>query len=345
MPTPNPTASSTPAPTPNPTATPNPTPSSTPNPTPNPTATPNPTPNPTASPTPNPTATPNPTPNPTPSSTPAPTPNPTPSPTVAINATLTPGDVSCFAGSNGTITISGVSGGLGATYQVKLGFGGTYENYPTRNSYSNLTAGYYEIYVKDSGGFVSVFGTTITEPSVQSASLTVVAQPSCGANDGVLTLSSSGGSFPKIYRLYADTTSPYTTCGGDLVFSGSTSVHGSSFNVTNLSAIGYCLEVTDANGCVTNSGITVLNEPAQLYKYQVLRCDNLSSLYMTSNDLLPSPFLSGTNAVKINNVCYQIDYYISTTCVQESLHLPDGQYSGIYSSCSNCIGGGPTELI
>jgi hypothetical protein len=66
---------------------------------------------------------------------------------------------------------------------------------------------------------------------------------------------------------------------------------------------------------------------------------------MTSPDLLPSPFLGGTKSVKINNICYQIDYYISTTCTQEFLHLTDGQYSAIYNTCSDCTGGGPSEII
>jgi len=238
-----------------------------------------------------------------------------------------------------------VSGGLGATYQIKLGSGGTYVNYPTTNSYSNLTAGSYTIYVKDSGGFESTFSTSITEPSAQSASLNVIAQPSCGVSDGILQLSSSGGVFPKTYRLYADTTTPYTSCSGDLIFSGLTSTYGTTFNVTGLTFVGYCLEVTDANGCVTNSGITVLNEPTQYYKYQVLVCSNGQAVYMTSPDLLPSQFLGGTKAVKIGGICYQVDYYISTTCTQEFLHLTDGQYSSIYNTCNDCTGGGPGNQI
>jgi hypothetical protein len=151
--------------------------------------------------------------------------------------------------------------------------------------------------------------------------------------------------FPKTYRLYADTTTPYTSCSGDLIFSGSTSTFGTTFNVTGLTFVGYCLEVTDANGCVTNSGITVLNEPAQLYKYQVLRCDNAQSFYMTSPDLLISIFLGGTKAIKIDNVCYQVDYYISTTCTQESLHLQTGNDSPVWSSCSDCTGGGGGAIV
>jgi hypothetical protein len=69
-------------------------------------------------------------------------------------------------------------------------------------------------------------------------------------------LSSSGGTFPKTYRLYVDTTAPYTSCGGDLVGTYTNVTSGSpSVSVTGIDEYGYCLEVTDANGCVTTSGV------------------------------------------------------------------------------------------
>jgi len=198
----------------------------------------------------------------------------------------------------------------------------------------------YDVRVRDINLSNKIFPIALTQPLIGTSTLTVVSQPTCGNSDGVLQLSSSGGVFPKTYTLYADTTSPYTTCGGSVVFTGSSSTNGTTFNISGLTSIGYCLEVTDANGCVTNSGITVLNEPAQLYKYQVLRCDNAAAFYMTSPDLLPSPFLGGTKAIKIDNVCYQVDYYISTTCTQETLHLSNGQNSTVWTSCNDCTSGG-----
>jgi hypothetical protein len=62
---------------------------------------------------------------------------------------------------------------------------------------------------------------------------------------------------------------------------------------------------------------------------------------MTSPHLLPSQFLGGLKAVKINDVCWQIDYYATTTCTQETLHLIDGEYSTYYETCTSCAGGGP----
>jgi hypothetical protein len=98
---------------------------------------------------------------------------------------------------------------------------------------------------------------TLTQPTVQGATITVNTYATCnGSADGEITLSSSGGTFPKTYRLYADTTAPYTTCGGDLVGTYNSVTSGSpSVSVTGIDEFGYCLEVTDANGCVTNSGV------------------------------------------------------------------------------------------
>jgi hypothetical protein len=55
---------------------------------------------------------------------------------------------------------------------------------------------------------------------------------------------------------------------------------------------------------------------------------------MTSPDLLPAFYIN--SVVKINNTCYQIDYYISTTCIQESIHLNSGQFSPYFASCFDC---------
>jgi hypothetical protein len=66
---------------------------------------------------------------------------------------------------------------------------------------------------------------------------------------------------------------------------------------------------------------------------------------MSSPDELPSQFLGGTKAVKIDSICYQIDYYVTSSFNQESLHLVDGQYSTIYNTCNDCVGGGGGNQI
>jgi hypothetical protein len=172
----------------------------------------------------------------------------------APTASVSQGNVSCNGGSNGSITVSSPSGGSGSGYTYSKD--GT--NYQSSGTFSSLPAGSYDVYVKDGVGCVSYLTTiTITQPSAQVATITVNTFATCnGGADGAITLSSSGGTFPKTYRLYADTSAPYVTCGGTLVgtYTGVTS--GSpSVSVTGIDEYGYCVEVTDNNGCVTNSAV------------------------------------------------------------------------------------------
>ncbi len=172
----------------------------------------------------------------------------------APTASVAQTNVSCNGGSNGSITVSSPSGGSGSGY--------TYSrdgvNYQVSGTFSSLSVGDYTIYVKDGLGCVQAITTvSITQPNEQSASIVVNTFATCnGGADGAITISSTGGTFPKTYRLYADTLAPYVTCGGDLIATHTSVSSGSpSIYVTGIDEYGYCLEVTDANGCVTNSGV------------------------------------------------------------------------------------------
>lgn len=179
----------------------------------------------------------------------------------APNATITVSNVSCNGGSNGTIATSNPNGGNSGVYTVSIN-GNTYLSFPY--TFTGLTAGSYTIYVKDYLGCVATYPQTVTQPAAQTAGLTVVTQPTCSGSsynsDGVLQLTSSGGVFPKTYKLFADTSSPYNDCFNGTEVGTWTNVTsgGATFNANGLTYYGYCLEVTDANGCVTRTGITEL---------------------------------------------------------------------------------------
>ena len=280
--TPTPTATVTPTPTPNcdfdvdvvmvpPTATPTPTPTNTPTATPTPTPTPNCAFNvnvvvvpPTATPTPTATNTPTATPTPTPTpncafnvnvvtATPTPTPTSTATPT-PVTATVVMSSVSCNDGSNGSITVSNISGGIGGPYSVKLNSNGTYQVTTTSRTYSLLTSGYYEVYVKDSNNNQTIIGINVTQPTLNVASIEVVTETSLNAV-------STGGVWPKTYRLKQDTSSPYVTgeCGDTLITTINNVTESTATQlIEGLTPGYYCLEVTDANGCVVNSGLIEL---------------------------------------------------------------------------------------
>ena len=256
--------------------------------------------------------------------------------------TVTTTNVTCNGGSNGEISVVSLIGGS-SPRQVSID-GETF-HYPPK-AFSSLYAGDYTLYVRDGNGCETTYYREITQPTAQAASLSVITEPTCANGaDGVMSLSSSGGVFPKTYRLYEDTSFPYNTCGGDIIGTYGTGTYGTTFNVSDLTSGGYCLEVTDANGCITTSGVVVLNQASVYYKYQIINCNTFQYGYMTSPHLLPSQFLSGTNAVKVDGICLQIDYYVGTTCSIEAAHLVFGEYSSIYTNCSDCASGLPGNQI
>jgi hypothetical protein len=262
----------------------------------------------------------------------------------APGATITQTNVSCNGGSDGSITASSPLGGNSGVYTVSID-GTNYFNFP--KTFSSLSSDLYSIYIKDYLNCLAVYEVGISQPTLLTALISEVVNTTCSdSTAGAFNVSSTGGVWPKTYRLYEDETSPYNTCGGTLIATYTNVQSGAAVRtVTGLTSGGFCLEVTDANGCVTNSGITVIPEPPVFYRYQIINCTTAQYGFMTSPDLLPYQFLGGTKAVKIDGVCLQIDYYAGVVCTQEATHLTDGQYSAIYNTCNDCTSGGGGAFI
>jgi hypothetical protein len=130
----------------------------------------------------------------------------------------------CNGGNNGSVTL-GISGGFGTA----AGYGGYYylwSNGATSNSDVGLTAGTYNITVTDSV-CTTTASYTLNQPSPITAS-TSHTDASCGANNGSVTISISGG------------TPPYTGVSWN-------SVPG--YTLTGLPAGLYIADFHDANGC------------------------------------------------------------------------------------------------
>ena len=173
----------------------------------------------------------------------------------APSATFSHTAVSCYGGSDGTLTVSNPTGGAGGaaqTYQYKLD-GGVYANFQsTSYIYLNITAGLYTIWIKDSLGCEKSYTHTVTQPTQLTATMSnYVTGP-----NGSVTVTSSGGTWPKTYRLYNDTTSPYQVGGGTLVstITGVTAANPSQI-FSNLPEGYYYVTVTDANGCTASTVI------------------------------------------------------------------------------------------
>jgi hypothetical protein len=164
----------------------------------------------------------------------------------AIVATNTVTNVSCNGGSNGSIVVTGISGGFGGTYQTKLNsVYTTYSNWTSSTNYSNLPAGNYIVYVRDSALREVTFNVTVTQPTA----LGLFAQKT--GFDQIYAQVSGGASGTKTFELYRDFDAPYEIGGGSLY---DTLFDSSNVTFSTVGAGYYYVKVTDANGCSQTYG-------------------------------------------------------------------------------------------
>lgn len=141
-------------------------------------------------------------------------------------------NVACKGQHNGNVTVT-VSGGTNPyTYLWSDG-----QTFPTA---TNLAAGTYTLTATDVNGCVAAISAIITEPLALTTTFTS-ANPVCfGASNGTITTAISGGTGGYSYLW-----SP----GG-----------ATTSSLSGLAASAYILQVTDANGCIAVTNIT-LNDP------------------------------------------------------------------------------------
>ena len=157
-----------------------------------------------------------------------------------LDFTVSSTETSCFGGSDGTITIANVTGGVG-TYEYSID-GVVYQSSPT---FTGLPAGIYDTYVIDTNDCVVSMPIEVFEPTPVDFEF-LVNDLTCFANNtGVIQLSASGGNGGYTY----------SNDNGGAFQAGST--------FFGLAAGNYDIVVQDITGC-TASGVVVVNEPPLL---------------------------------------------------------------------------------
>ena len=211
------------------------------------------------------------------------------------NANLSVGTISCHGGS----TSIGTSGPSSTSTFFRFNSGSSFTGsnttrYTVGTNYSimyQFLAGDYTFRVYNASETCwKDYTVTITQPSLQDASMYNVVGASVADNDGSITVSSSGGVWPKTYRLYKDTAFPYNHYPTDNLISTYTNVPHTTpaREFTELSCGYYWLQVTDANGCVTNAGqvevtCATVTPNAICYTYTFSSVD--SDLYVRYRDV------------------------------------------------------------
>ncbi|WP_284652927.1 beta strand repeat-containing protein, partial [Flavobacterium buctense] len=148
-------------------------------------------------------------------------------------ATTTQTNVSCFAGTNGSVTAT-VTGGT-SPYTI------LWSNGATTFTLNNLLAGIYTGVITSANGCTANVSATVTQPTALVATTTQTNVSCFAGNNGSVTATVTGG------------TSPYTI----LWSNGAT-----TFTLNNLLAGTYTGVITSANGCTANVSATVTQPTA-----------------------------------------------------------------------------------
>ena len=145
----------------------------------------------------------------------------------AITGTAAVTGVSCNGTATGSITVTPTTGTGPYTYRL-----GTSGAYSSPNTFPNLRAASYRIYIKDANGCTGNISATVAQPTKVVISNTKTDLTCFGKNNGTIVLGASGGTSPYTYRL--------GTVGG----------YSSTNSFDSLKPGNYRAYVQDANGCL-----------------------------------------------------------------------------------------------
>jgi PKD repeat protein len=170
-----------------------------------------------------------------------------------LNGSAAGTNITCFGANDGTITISGASGGTG-TYEFTVDGGGIWQAAPV---FSSLIPGSYNVMMRDAVNPTCILplngALQLTQPTAITAVAAVTSnyngsQISCnGATDGTLTVTASGGIGVLSYLLNEQ---PGNLTG---------SINGI---FTGLGAGSYTVRVRDLNLCTVNTAAVLITSPA-----------------------------------------------------------------------------------
>ncbi len=147
----------------------------------------------------------------------------------AITSTTSQSNVSCYGGSDGSISVISSGGTAPFTYQWNIGL--------TTSYITGLFAGNYTVTVTDSNGCIAVSNVMLTQPAGALTIAISKTDVSCyGGNNGSASITVSGGTPSYSYQWNTSSTTS---------------------SVSGLTAGSYNVIVTDANACTTTGYISI----------------------------------------------------------------------------------------
>jgi PKD repeat protein len=209
--------------------------------------------------------------------------------------------VSCFGGSDGAAQVLPSGGNAPYAYSWNT-------NPPQFGQTAfNLAAGNYVCTVTDASNCETMRSMSVPQPT-QVITANVNVEPSCGQNDGSITMNASGGT--PGYSYFWNTTPPQ---------------NGATAN--NLGAGVYNVNVSDANGCLTQVMVTLNNvtAPNASVTESLPDCgqNSGSATVQATSGAAPLTYVWNTNPAQFGTTATGLavgDYYVTITdangCVQ-----------------------------
>ncbi|MEZ4938742.1 MAG: gliding motility-associated C-terminal domain-containing protein [Crocinitomicaceae bacterium] len=231
----------------------------------------------------------------------------------AITSTLTSTNALCNGASNGTASVT-VNGGVAPYTYAWYNSGGVFSG-QTSATATGLAAGDYYVEVTDGNGIVHTSANiTVGQPTTLSASSSVISNFN---GEDVSCFNSCNGSAQVVP---SGGTAPYTYLWNAAAGSQTTAI------ATNLCAGTYNVTVTDNNGCVTTSVVS-LTEPTQI----------------TMTESLTDPFCFGGSDgdidITISNGTAPYTYLWNDplfTTTEDLTNIPEGTYEVVVTDNNGC---------
>ncbi|MBL0134201.1 MAG: SprB repeat-containing protein [Chitinophagaceae bacterium] len=180
--------------------------------------------------------------------------------------------------------------------------------YQSSNTFSNLAAGFYTIYIKDARGCVSTTGISVSNTQAPTISNTVIVPANCNLGTGSISITATGGTAPLQYSI------------DGINFSG-------TILFTNLIPGNYTVFVRDATGCMSTKAVIVGNVVGP----QTLTATILNAACGQANGSITASATGGTAPLQ-----YSLDgvtYQASTLFTNKSA----GTYTLYVKDANGCI--------
>lgn len=213
-------------------------------------------------------------------------------------------NVLCHGGNDGSITIGQVSGGTGTLNYSINGVA-----YQASSVFTGLSAGSYNVTVKDGNACVGSISITLTEPNAFVITKNIVNELCNGGATGTITLSVGGGSGTLAYSI-----------NGGITYQASNSF-------TGLAAGTYLLTVRDAGGCLGYVFATINQPTAISVSYNSLNV----TCHGANNGQLIINATGGSTVLKysLNGSAYQFGNVFTG--------LAGGSYNVSVKDANNCV--------